>query len=128
MVLVPGRLWNWVRNGVSVSAGARPAPPRKWRYAVIDAVHVPAVAASPEQKTTPMGILEISRFGFFKALQPDSTHWIRWGSSLTADEPQRPDAFGFSALADILWRIRHKAYDLIVLPAMQPDHRFDEPP
>jgi len=74
-----------------------------------------------------MMILEISRFGFFKALQPDSTHWIRWGSSLTADEPQRPDAFGFSAVADI-WRIRQKAYDLIVLPAMQPYHRFDEPP
>jgi hypothetical protein len=88
----------------------------------------PTFAASPERATTPMRILEISRFGFFKALQPDSTHWIRWGSSLTADEPQRPDAFGFSGVAEVLWRIRHKAYDLIVLPAMQPYHRFDEPP
>lgn len=74
-----------------------------------------------------MRILEVSRSGFFKALQPDHTNWIRWGSSLTVDEPQRPEAFGLSALVEILWRVRNRTYDLIVLPAIHPDHKFDEP-
>ena len=38
-----------------------------------------------------MRVLEISRFGLFKSLQPDDTEWIRWGSSLTADEPMQPE-------------------------------------
>ncbi len=75
-----------------------------------------------------MRILEISRSGFFKALQPDSTRWIRWGSALTADEPHRPEAFASSTIASALWHIRNETYDLIVLPAIHPDHRFDQPP
>ncbi|NOJ43319.1 glycosyltransferase family protein [Bradyrhizobium australiense] len=74
-----------------------------------------------------MRILEISRSGFFKALQPDSTLWIRWGSPLTADEPHRPEAFGSSTTASALLHICNKTYDLIVLPAIHPDHRFDQP-
>jgi hypothetical protein len=74
-----------------------------------------------------MRILEITRSGFFKALQPDSTRWIRWGPSLTVDEPHRPEGFGFSDLAEILWRVRNNTYDLVVLPAIHPEHRFDEP-
>jgi hypothetical protein len=74
-----------------------------------------------------MWILEISRFGLFKALQPDSTHWIRWGPPLTADEPQHPEALELSTLAAILRRVCSKAYDVIVLPTIQPYHRFDEP-
>ncbi len=75
----------------------------------------------------PMRILEVTRSGFFKALQPDKTCWIRWGAPLTADEPHRPDGFGFSALAAILRRVRKEAFDLVVLPAIHPEHRFDEP-
>lgn len=74
-----------------------------------------------------MRILEISRSGFFKALQPDSTHWIRWGSPLTVEEPYRPEAFASSTMASALWHLRKRAYDLIVLPAIHPDHRFDQP-
>ncbi|MEH2506442.1 MULTISPECIES: glycosyltransferase [unclassified Bradyrhizobium] len=74
-----------------------------------------------------MRILEISRSGFFKALQPDSTVWIRWGSPLTADEPHRPEAFGSSTVASALRHACNKTYDLIVLPAIHPDHRFDQP-
>jgi hypothetical protein len=74
-----------------------------------------------------MRILEITRCGFFKALHPDNTCWIRWGSSLTADEPNRPDGFGLPTFGEILWRTRNGAYDLVVLPAVHPEHRFDEP-
>jgi hypothetical protein len=74
-----------------------------------------------------MRILELTRCGFFKALLPDSTCWIQWGPSLTADETHRPDVVGFSAAAEILWRVRNGTYDLIVLPAIHPEHRFDEP-
>ena len=74
-----------------------------------------------------MRILEISRVGLFKALQPDRTHWIRWGSPLTAVEPSFPEAFASSTIATVLWRIRNNAYDLVVLPAIQPCHRSDQP-
>jgi glycosyltransferase involved in cell wall biosynthesis len=74
-----------------------------------------------------MKILEVTRSGFFKALQPDSTRWIRWGAPLTVDEPHRPDAFGFSALPQILWQVSNNTYDFVVLPAIHPEHRFDEP-
>jgi hypothetical protein len=74
-----------------------------------------------------MRILEISRIGFFKSLRPDSTHWIRWGPPLTAEEPHTPEAFSLSAIASALWQIRNMAYDLIVLPAVQPNHRADQP-
>ncbi|HWX30004.1 MAG TPA: glycosyltransferase [Steroidobacteraceae bacterium] len=74
-----------------------------------------------------MRVLEVTRFGFFKALQPDSTCWIRWGTPLTVDEPHRPDGFGFPTLAKMLWCVRNDTYDLVVLPAIHPEHRFDEP-
>jgi hypothetical protein len=38
-----------------------------------------------------MRVLEASRLGVFKGLLPDETEWIRWGSSLTADEPGHPE-------------------------------------
>ena|SRR5215471_17639577 len=74
-----------------------------------------------------MRILEITRSGFFKALQPDSTCWIRWGPSLTVDEPHPPDVLNFSTFVEMLRRVRNGTYDLIVLPAIHPEHRFDEP-
>ena len=74
-----------------------------------------------------MRILEISRVGLFKALQPDRTHWIRWGSPLTAVEPSFPEAFASSTITTALWRMRNDAYDLVVLPAVQPSHRFGQP-
>jgi hypothetical protein len=79
------------------------------------------------QGTSPMRILEISRSGFFKALQPESSHWIQCGSPLTAYEAYRPEAFVSSNIAVALWHIRNNVYDLIVLPAIHPDHRFDQP-
>jgi hypothetical protein len=72
-------------------------------------------------------VLEITRLGLFKAFQPDATEWIRWGPSLTADEPHAPDRFGMRELLDILRSMARKNYDLIVLPAVHPDHRYDEP-
>ena len=74
-----------------------------------------------------MRILEVTRSGFFKALKPDNTDWIRWGPSLTADDPHCPEAFEFSTLSKIFRRIRNNAYDLVVLPAVHPEHQFDEP-
>jgi hypothetical protein len=74
-----------------------------------------------------MRVLEVTRSGFFKALLPDSTCWIRWGPSLTVDEPHHSDAFGLSTVAEILRRVRDGTYDLVVLPAIHPEHRFDEP-
>ena len=47
-------------------------------------------------------VLEISRFGLFKALMPESTHWICWGRSLTADEPVQPEEPSLALLARTL--------------------------
>jgi glycosyltransferase involved in cell wall biosynthesis len=69
-----------------------------------------------------MRVLEISRLGLFKGLMPDETEWIRWGTSLTADEPVRPEAPSFELLTRTLSRIRRREFDLIVLPAIHPDH------
>jgi hypothetical protein len=69
-----------------------------------------------------MRILEVSRLGLFKGLLPDETEWIRWGTSLTADEAVRPEAPSFGLLTRTLSRIRRREFDLIVLPAIHPDH------
>jgi hypothetical protein len=61
-------------------------------------------------------------------LIPNHTQWIRWGAPLTVEEPRQPEALGIRALATILRRIRSQAYDLVVLPAINPDHRYDESP
>src|SRR5438270_10037858 len=74
-----------------------------------------------------MKILEISRSGFFKALQPDNTCWVRWGEPLTVDEPHQPDGIGLWRLVKILRRVREGTYDLVILLAIHPQHRFDEP-
>ena len=73
-----------------------------------------------------MRVLEISRFGLFKALQPDNTEWIRWGSSLTADEPMQPEVPTVTLLARTLAHIRRREFDLIVLPAIHPQHVNDQ--
>lgn len=75
-----------------------------------------------------MRILEITRSGFFKALLPEATHWIRWGPPLTVDEPHDPEGAGVAALLRILWRMHARHFDLVVLPAIHPDHHYDEPP
>jgi hypothetical protein len=67
-------------------------------------------------------VLEISRFGVFKALFPDDTDWIRWGGSLTADEPMQPEEPSLALLARTLSRIGRREFDLIVLPAIHPQH------
>jgi glycosyltransferase involved in cell wall biosynthesis len=69
-----------------------------------------------------MRVLEISRLGLFKGLLPEDTEWIRWGSSLTADEPVRPEAPSLGLLTRTLSRIGRREFDLIVLPAIHPDH------
>ena len=69
-----------------------------------------------------MRVLEVSRLGLFKGLNPDETEWIRWGSSLTADEPVRPETPSMGLLARTLSRIRRREFDLIVLPAIHPEH------
>src|ERR1700742_4198971 len=69
-----------------------------------------------------MKVLEISRLGLFKGLLPNDTEWIRWGSSLTADEPVHPEEPSLGLLARTLSRIRGREFDLIVLPAIHPDH------
>jgi hypothetical protein len=69
-----------------------------------------------------MRVLEVSRLGLFKGLLPDQTEWIRWGSSLTADEPVHPEEPSLSLLARTLSRIRRREFDLIVLPAIHPQH------
>jgi hypothetical protein len=69
-----------------------------------------------------MRVLEVSRLGLFKGLLPEDTEWIRWGSSLTADEPVRPEAPSFGLLTRTLSRIGRGEFDLIVLPAIHPDH------
>src|SRR5215510_6317772 len=73
-----------------------------------------------------MRVLEVSRFGLFKALMPDSTDWIRWGRSLTADEPVQPEAPSLALLVRTLWRIGRRDFDLIVLPAIHPQHIDDQ--
>jgi hypothetical protein len=67
-------------------------------------------------------VLEISRLGVFKALLPDDTDWIRWGGSLTADEPMQPEEPSLALLARTLSRIGRREFDLIVLPAIHPQH------
>ena len=75
-----------------------------------------------------MRILEITRSGFFKALMPDRTHWIRWGHPLTVDEPHAPEGAGAAALLQLAWRMRGERFDLVVLPAINPGHRYEQPP
>src|ERR1700730_2576718 len=69
-----------------------------------------------------MRVLEVSRLGLFKGLLPAETEWIRGGSSLTADEPVHPEEPSVSLLASTLSRIRGREFDLIVLPAIHPEH------
>jgi hypothetical protein len=69
-----------------------------------------------------MRVLEVSRLGLFKGLLPNDTEWIRWGSSLTADEPVHPEEPSLRLLARTLSRIRGREFDLVVLPAIHPDH------
>lgn len=73
-----------------------------------------------------MRVLEISRFGLFKALFPDETDWIRWGGSLTADEPMQPEEPSLALIARTLSRIGRRKFDLIVLPAIHPQHVDDQ--
>jgi hypothetical protein len=73
-----------------------------------------------------MRVLEISRFGLFKALMPDTTDWVRWGGSLTADEPIQPEKPSLALLARTLSRLRGREFDLIVLPAIHPQHVEDQ--
>lgn len=73
-----------------------------------------------------MRVLEVSRFGLFKALMPDNTDWIRWGGSLTADEPVQPEELSLALLARTLSRIGRREFDLIVLPAIHPQHVDDQ--
>jgi hypothetical protein len=74
-----------------------------------------------------MKVLEISRLGLFKALLPDDTDWIRWGNRLTADEPVFPDRLSLGMAARTLSRIGTRRFDLIVLPAIHPEHTYDQP-
>jgi hypothetical protein len=73
-----------------------------------------------------MRILEISRVGLLKSLLPDSTKWIRWGGSLTADEPIQPEQCSVQALGQVLRQIAGRQFDLLVLPALHPDHHHDQ--
>jgi glycosyl transferase family 1 len=74
-----------------------------------------------------MKVLEISRLGLFKELLPDDTDWIRWGRRLTADEPVLPDPVSLGTMLRTLSRLATRKYDLIVLPAIHPDHTHDQP-
>ena len=69
-----------------------------------------------------MRVLEVSRFGLFKALMPDTTDWIRWGGSLTAEEPVQPEKPSLALLARTLSRLGRSEFDLIVLPSIHPQH------
>jgi hypothetical protein len=71
-----------------------------------------------------MRILEISRAGLFKALAPNTTDWIRWGSALVASDPGCPEPFAISSLLRALANIRAGEYDLVILPAIHPDHKY----
>jgi Glycosyl transferases group 1 len=73
-----------------------------------------------------MRVLEISRFGLFKALIPGSTDWVRWGGSLTADEPVQPEQPSLALLARTLSRLGRREFDLIILPAVHPQHVHDQ--
>jgi hypothetical protein len=46
---------------------------------------------------------------------------------LTVEEPHEPEALGICVLTKILRDVRRQVYDLVVLPAIHPDHRYDEP-
>jgi hypothetical protein len=74
-----------------------------------------------------MKVLEISRLGLFKELLPGDTDWIRWGNRLTADEPVLPDRLSLGMVARTLSRLGTRRYDLIVLPAIHPEHTHDQP-
>jgi Glycosyl transferases group 1 len=74
-----------------------------------------------------MKVLEVSRLGLFKELLPDGTNWIRWGNRLTADEPVLPDRLSLTGVARTLSRIGTRKFDLIVLPAIHPEHTDDQP-
>jgi hypothetical protein len=74
-----------------------------------------------------MRILEISRSGLFKALHPEGTDWFRWGSPLTAQEPLLPGTITPFLLTRSLRALIRRTYDLVVLPAIHPDHGFDQP-
>jgi glycosyl transferase family 1 len=69
-----------------------------------------------------MRVLEISRLGLFKGLQPNATDWIRWGGPLTAGEPLQPDLPSSGTFARTVWRIGIREFDLMVLPAIHPTH------
>jgi hypothetical protein len=73
-----------------------------------------------------MRVLEISRFGLFKALMPDTTDWIRWGGSLTADEPMQPERPSLALLTRTLSRLGRREFDLVVLPSIHPQHVEDQ--
>ena len=74
-----------------------------------------------------MRVLEISRVGLFKSLSPAGTDWIRWGAPLTAVEPHSSQSVALAAVAATLRRLRAGGYDLVVLPAIQPDHKAGQP-
>jgi hypothetical protein len=67
-------------------------------------------------------ILEISRLGIFKALQPETTEWIRWGPPLTPEYHYQPTSPRTAVLARMLAGLRRRSYDLVVLPAVHADH------
>lgn len=73
-----------------------------------------------------MRILEISRIGLFKSLLPDSTKWIRWGASLTANEPVQPERLSIRTLNQVLRQLSSDRFDLLVLPAMHTNHHHDQ--
>jgi hypothetical protein len=65
--------------------------------------------------------------GLFKALMPDDTEWTRWGGSLTADGPVRPQEPSVAVLARTISRVQRRDFDLIVLPAIHPQHAYGQP-
>lgn len=67
-------------------------------------------------------VLEISRVGLFCALLPKSTTWIRWGGPLVADEPNNPETLSVKTLIRTLILLTKREFDLIVLPAIHPEH------
>jgi glycosyl transferase family 1 len=73
-------------------------------------------------ETLSVRVLEISRLGIFKALFPETTEWIRWGESLTANEPLQPQKPSIATLRRLLSQAVRKEFELIVLPAIHPEH------
>ena len=67
------------------------------------------------------------RVGWFKALSPATTDWIRWGAPLTVAEQHFPEPFASSTIVSAVRQLRDGDYDLIVLPAIQPNHKSDQP-